>query len=57
MERDQHKNRELAMTSLRAKLYEMELASMVKEEKLNRKLQVFDKSFQLFPLAPPLKVN
>lgn len=39
-ERDQHKNRQLAMKSLRAKLYERELEKITKETILNRKIQV-----------------
>lgn len=40
VERDQHRNRQIAMKSLRAKLYERELESMIKERTLNRKLQI-----------------
>ncbi|XP_071039227.1 peptide chain release factor 1-like, mitochondrial [Parasteatoda tepidariorum] len=40
MERNQHKNRELAMKSLRAKLYERKLETIIKETKTARKLQI-----------------
>ncbi|KAG8195555.1 hypothetical protein JTE90_002181 [Oedothorax gibbosus] len=38
--RDQHRNRQVALTSLRAKLYERELMAALKEETLSRKSQV-----------------
>ncbi|GIY47218.1 peptide chain release factor 1-like, mitochondrial [Caerostris extrusa] len=40
MERNQHRNRELAMKSLRAKLYERQLEAIIKETTSSRKLQV-----------------
>ncbi|XP_054714153.1 peptide chain release factor 1-like, mitochondrial [Uloborus diversus] len=40
MERNQHRNRELALKALRAKLYERELQSFTQETKSNRKLQI-----------------
>ncbi|GBN62566.1 Peptide chain release factor 1-like, mitochondrial [Araneus ventricosus] len=40
MERNQHRNRELAMKALRAKLYERELQAIVKETTTARKIQI-----------------
>ncbi|CAL1279979.1 unnamed protein product [Larinioides sclopetarius] len=40
MERNQHRNRELAMKALRAKLYERELQTIIKETTTTRKIQI-----------------
>ncbi|GFY54771.1 peptide chain release factor 1-like, mitochondrial [Trichonephila inaurata madagascariensis] len=40
VERNQHRNRELAMKSLRAKLYERQLEAVIKETSSSRKMQI-----------------
>ncbi|GFW50401.1 peptide chain release factor 1-like, mitochondrial [Trichonephila clavipes] len=40
VERNQHRNRELAMKSLRAKLYERQLDAVIKETSSSRKMQI-----------------